>query len=379
MGFFNQSTNQALLQEISSYVISPSATYTDADKVLVGNYYISVAQSGVLVSYDATSRVWDIPVIAGDTIHLEHGTGGSGSYQYIFVDKDNQVTVLGPVGTENFVISDFVVTGATTTKIRIHDVTASRFIVQKVTQPTIGKKNFYNEKRISILGDSVSTFTGYIPSGNEGYYTGSNAGVTSVNQTWWKRLIDYTGMSLLVNNSWSGSMVSTVNGDTSAGCMTRATLLHSGTTNPDIIIIFMGYNDFNLEVGLGTYNGTGAFPTATTTFREAYAIMLNKVLTQYPTSEIYCCTLPHSERNDETTFPEMNSNDVLLSEWNKAIKDMTDLFGVNIIDINKCGITHQNLNLYTGDWDGTTGIHPNSEGHRLIANKVIRTLLANLY
>jgi len=227
----------------------------------------------------------------------------------------------------------------------------------------------YSGKTLSILGDSISTFAGYIPSGNSNFYTGSNCGVTKVGDTWWKKLMDALGMTLKLNNSWSGSRVTTTNGDTSAG-VTRASNLG---TNPDVIIVYIGINDFNNEVGLGTYDGSGTFPTATTTFREAYAVMLKTILTTYPQAEVWVCTLPYDEKNGSAVFPEANGNDVLLAAWNKAIRDIANLFGVKVLEHAKCGLTYQNMNLYMGDWGSSSsqGLHPNADGHSLIANNDI--------
>ena len=155
-------------------------------------------------------------------------------------------------------------------------------------------KSAYDGKTLSILGDSISTFAGYIPTGNAHYYTGENCDVFSVNDIWWKKLIDALGMTLVVNESWSGSKVTTTSGDASAGCMTRCQNLG---TNPDVIIVSMGINDFDTEVDIGSYDGSGAFPTDTTKFREAYAIMLNKILTKYQNTEVWVCTLPYDEQN----------------------------------------------------------------------------------
>lgn len=231
----------------------------------------------------------------------------------------------------------------------------------------------YRNKTISILGDSISTFAGYIPSGNANFYTGSNCGVSSVNDTWWMKLINALGMTLKLNNSWSGSRVTTTNGETSAGCMTRAQNLG---TDPDVIIVYMGINDFNNEVALGTYDGNGAFPIATTTFREAYAIMLNKIMTAYPTAEIWCATLPPCEQNGETGAPEINGNNVLLDDFNKAIRNLAQVFGAKVLEHAQCGLTYQNMSIYMGDWaSGTSrGLHPNASGHSLIANNDIRQM-----
>ena len=235
---------------------------------------------------------------------------------------------------------------------------------------SLAYSGFYKNKSLSILGDSISTYAGYIPSGNANFYTGSNCGVNSVNDTWWKKVINAFGMSLKMNNSWSGSRVTTTGGNDSAGCMSRCQNLGS---NPDVIIVYMGINDFNNEVGLGTYDGNGAFPETTTTFREAYAIMLNKIMTAYKSSEIWVCTLPPCERNGDVGAPEKNGNNVLLNDFNEAIRNLANVFGAKILELAKCGLTYQNMNLYMGDFNTSTsaGLHPNANGHTKIANNNI--------
>ena len=235
----------------------------------------------------------------------------------------------------------------------------------------------YEGKTLSILGDSISTFAGYIPEGNANFYTGSNCGVSSVNDTWWMKLMTALGMTLNLNNSWSGSRVTTTNGSSSAGCGDRCEDL--GTT-PDVIIVYMGINDFNNEVGLGTYDGNGTFPTTTTTFREAYAIMLDKILTKYKESEVWCATLPACERNGSTGAPEINGNDVLLDDFNEAIRNLSQVFGAKILDHAQCGLTYENMSVYMGDWASGTGqgLHPNAAGHSLIANNDIRQMDASV-
>ena len=61
-----------------------------------------------------------------------------------------------------------------------------------------------------ILGDSYSTFAGYIPEGNVIYYSPEdehNSRVTTVEQTWWHQLISATDSELVLNESWSGSTI----------------------------------------------------------------------------------------------------------------------------------------------------------------------------
>ena len=60
---------------------------------------------------------------------------------------------------------------------------------------------------VFILGDSYSTFEGYIPEGYAVYYspTADYTEVNAVKETWWYPLIEKTGSALIENNSWSGS------------------------------------------------------------------------------------------------------------------------------------------------------------------------------
>ena len=63
-------------------------------------------------------------------------------------------------------------------------------------------------KNAIIIGDSYSTFKGYIPEGYAVYYTGENGtDLKFVEETWWHRFVSRTGMNLVLNDSWSGSTV----------------------------------------------------------------------------------------------------------------------------------------------------------------------------
>lgn len=67
-----------------------------------------------------------------------------------------------------------------------------------------------DSKNIFILGDSYSTFKGYIPDGYLSWYTEGKSGATdvvSVTQTWWWQLINSTDSHLVRNDSWSGTTI----------------------------------------------------------------------------------------------------------------------------------------------------------------------------
>ena len=63
---------------------------------------------------------------------------------------------------------------------------------------------------VLILGDSYSTFEGYIPEGYACYYIPREkleTDVRKVEETWWHQVISETDSTLLLNDSWSGSTV----------------------------------------------------------------------------------------------------------------------------------------------------------------------------
>lgn len=247
---------------------------------------------------------------------------------------------------------------------------------------TAAPKSIYAGKKVSIYGDSISTFQGYIPSGNQTYYTGTNAGVPKAADTWWMKTQKALEFDLLVNNSFSGRAVSSCRDSSStygpAAAYKEANVLalKSGDVLPDVIIIKLGINDFNHGAYLGTYDGATALPTDPTYFLDAYAIMLNLIMTNYPLAKVFCCTLMQCEKNGTIGFPEINSHGETLSDWNDGIRKLANAFGAVVMDHNSTGITYYNLSSYMGDYDETeqTGLHPNAAGHSLIANKTIEIM-----
>lgn len=64
--------------------------------------------------------------------------------------------------------------------------------------------------KIYILGDSYSTFEGYMPEGYGSWYNKEDtnkANITDVSQTWWKMLLSETDSELVLNSSWSGTTI----------------------------------------------------------------------------------------------------------------------------------------------------------------------------
>lgn len=115
-------------------------------------------------------------------------------------------------------------------------------------------------KTFSILGDSYSTFRGFIPSHYSPYYPNPEAvpDVLGVEDTWWYGLGEMTGMTLLVNDSFSGSTVCTQVREEHEPWVAythRAETVDFG--DPDYLLIFGGTNDswLDREPGEPVYRG----------------------------------------------------------------------------------------------------------------------------
>lgn len=231
-------------------------------------------------------------------------------------------------------------------------------------------------KKLSILGDSISTYSGYIPSGYATYYPRGD--VDDVEKTWWRKLIAMSGMTILKNASWSGSRVS---GDTSTttgavGCSdARINELKNDTILPDIIICYISTNDWGGGVDVGSFDSTDEIPSDTviSNISDAYALMLYKLRNAYPNADIYCITsLEGRQTNGDTSYPIINSKGETIHQVNHAISEIAHIFGAKIIDLQTCGIHYWNVSNYTVD--GT--LHPNNAGTTIIA-KTIYTALMN--
>lgn len=227
-------------------------------------------------------------------------------------------------------------------------------------------------KKVSICGDSLSTFTGYIPDYYSKFYP-ENGEITQVDDTWWMRVLNRTGMELCRNASYSGSTVSGPSLDNSDGrysCGDRRIMDLAGEAGeqPDIIIVLMGANDLLNNIPLGDYDGVSTVEEGVIgTFSEAYALMLDKMKRSYPDAEIYCATIAEVSRwNDKgEKFPFMNAEGLTAEDYNEWIRAIAQAKGVHLIDVYQCGITSENAQEYTSD-----GTHPNAEGAGLIADKV---------
>lgn len=228
-------------------------------------------------------------------------------------------------------------------------------------------------KTVSILGDSISTYQGWIPEGYASFYPDPYNDIRDVSQTWWMQVIQNTGMRLLVNGSWSASAVcgDSRSEDSSAGCSSRRIVDLMGNTGtvPDVILVYLGANDFFASIPLGTFSGTAEYRNDhyIWDFTEGYELMLQKLQAVYPTSKIYCMTLIEANSGDH---PRVNANGNTIADYNSRIKQIAAAHGISVIDVHNCGLEVYELGRFTSD-----GTHPNREGAAKMAAYVTNALL----
>ena len=234
-------------------------------------------------------------------------------------------------------------------------------------------------KKVSILGDSISTFTGTMPADYNVYYP-EHGDIPNASQTWWGQLLTNTGMVLCRNASSANTDVtgnSLALDGSAPGCSIRRLVDLRGTdgSSPDVIIIYMGINDFARSRTLGSFTSPGVQTEGEVmVFTDAYELMLQKIKALYPTASIYCCTLlERCDLNGNTGAPAVNLNGDTVADFNTQIKAIAKAYGASVIDFYNCGINYTNLSLFTVD-----GIHPTWIGAGVLGQCATQAVLSSV-
>lgn len=238
----------------------------------------------------------------------------------------------------------------------VHNLSVFRMILSPWQQnPLYGK-------RVSILGDSISTFWGSSPDGYRTYYNSDlclRAGMFSVNDTWWKIVFDKLGGKLLVNNSYAGSCV-TGNNNFAGSNDNRLYHLCNGYECPEVVLISMGMADFEQAVPVEPDDYTIiSRENYHQYFRNAYQTMLWKIRQIFPNVEIYCATIKYGIYDGNTDFLRKNKRKgVPLKEYNRVIRECANEYGCYIVDIAEL----------VKEYDTVDYVHPSAMGMRQLAD-----------
>ena len=269
---YNWSTGDNTIATISAYstisIVSSGITYIKAelksDPTKVGYVLIKTSSDGVVAITEAEANKFI-------------------SYKVKFKDIDGNVLSVQTVKEGgNAMVPDIPLVEG---KVfdgwngKFYDVTSDIEVQAKYRNGT----SKYAGKKLSILGDSMSTYQTIVPDGYSCFYPYPTADVNNYNDTWWMQVANRFGMKLLMNNSYSGTCVSTGTGSYSTTLDSRLANLLKNGEKPDVIIIFMGAND------------CGSQYVQLSTFKSSYKTMLEKIQKLCPESEIICLTLPKAK------------------------------------------------------------------------------------
>ena len=194
---------------------------------------------------------------------------------------------------------------------------------------------------IGFLGDSITTYKGYIPNGYDYFYYDT---LYNVSQTWWKMTQEELGCRLGINNSYSGTCVLKKYGNGSNSGETIARLekcLRYDQIVPDILVVYMGMNDCLVDPKDVTVSE----------FRTSYENMINNIYMLYPNVKLFVCTLGF----DVYYQNKSNLEDHLTQkeEFNKVITEIANEKNIPLIDF---------ANAYHSQDYLLDTVHPNNLG-----------------
>jgi lysophospholipase L1-like esterase len=209
----------------------------------------------------------------------------------------------------------------------------------------------YWGKKANFMGDSI-TYGTYTPTGHaspDGFVTnpyptlvGNKLGITTVR-----------------NYAHSGTSISSTSSINPALAMSA--IYSTMDDDADLICVMGGTNDYGTNVGLGTIADTTDI-----SFYGALDVLCNGLITKYKGKKIVFIS-PHHGLVETT-----NSAGATLAQYRQAIFDVCEKYGIPVIDGFALGITCANTTIkdtYVND-----GLHPNIEGHKVVANNLVPRL-----
>ena len=240
------------------------------------------------------------------------------------------------------------------------------------------------QKRVSVIGDSISTFRGLVPNGYGCHYPTADGDLTSMSQTYWWILANDLMLDAKIerNISYSGTCVANSSSQAETYYAKRF-IDNQGVGEADIVIIHGGTNDWNknhapLIEGMELKSTVGPSDEAIkalcqtadaattradieklndTTFCEAYIKLIKLVLERRPDTKIVCIVGDYVGVGVQEAIHKIAAN---YSDNARVV----DLLAVN-------GFNDQ-VYMPKHDYDPSTGkgCHPGSKAMVFMANKI---------
>lgn len=380
--------NKAILQIPSLYVeqgsINSSGEYVDS-LAKIRTSYFQINKETTIVANDGYMFGLVSSLLDGTFVSVSYGLTTTtlsvkDRYYQLVVYKAN---------------NDVIVPSEINSAIIIDASACSFYLQQDITARAIMKvmdaDNKLAGKRLSVMGDSISSFDGWIPAGYKKYYPSGD--VNDYTKMYWGLLASEEGMIIDTINAFAGSTVGTKWQEESAGAripfIDQERINNLGT--PDVIIIFGGTNDYSGNPLGETYVNDGQY-TNLYEFRTAYAYLLDQLKQTYPSSKILCLTIMDKFNTDynvsnlypikqkqirQASAPEGTPTHYMY-EFNDSIRVIANHYGCSIVDITDCMNYYNTANDCVDGSNPSNHTHPKAIVHKRIKEKIKSVLQALL-
>lgn len=259
---------------------------------------------------------------------------------------------------EKIVTVEKIVT-ETVTETITETVTVVEKDTVEVTSPVPSTPSWgYSPVRIGLIGDSISTFSGWIPGEYVAFYPNTASGIINVEQTYWHRLI-YRLMPDAVldrNLAYSATCVTKTGSGTQYDLNDFVTRVdQTGFDNPDIVIIHGGTNDRRASTPdhapLGDYDYDLPLDQLDRmSFRSSYICLVRKIMEAHPGVKIVCII-------GDTLNTEK------YQDLADSIKAIADHYGFPTVS-------------FTSALESADGVHPSLYGAEYMADRIFEVLEA---
>lgn len=145
------------------------------------------------------------------------------------------------------------------------------------------------------------------------------------------------------------------------------------TDTTDLITVWGGVNDY----GNGAYGSQGGLAigsitdTTNTTFKGALKILIEGLVTKYPTKKIAFITPIQMNEASSMQYKngkKPNSLGHTLLDYSEAMKEVCAVYGIPCLDMYKTsGVNEKNIPTLTYD-----GLHPSDEGFAFLSHKIAK-------
>ena len=271
---------------------------------------------------------------SGTVIQITHNTS----------NNDTRFVVIVSLTIDDTILNNIVITPS---KYKYDGV--NKYYLKDNIINSLSNLSFYKNKKIACFGDSITAQNQWQP------YVANYFGCTMINK----------GVGgTTVHNNGHKEVIEGVERDSWMCSDDRINLI---PLDIDVILVFCGHNDWGYpSMEMGT---TGDGNLIDSKFKNAYSLMLKKIINRCPNARIITMTPigGRTSTENENEDKEFEYGGRVMNDFSLAVQEVSQYFGIPCINIHgESGISTLNHAKYIADI-----IHPNAEGGKMIANAVI--------